>query len=115
MESDLPYVRGASGLERTNPVLVIGMANQVSRSGRIVEANVAQTLFDAADESVVTRTVINIGEDAVLWINFLSGDAAIGEPDSIPLPPGAGASINTRAAVSIISDTASAPFTAMEG
>ncbi len=114
-ESDLFYVMGPTGRVRVNPVIAIGMVKYTSRSGRIAQANVAQVLFGQADESIITRTVVNIGEDATLWINFLGGDAAIGEPDSIPLKPGAGATINTWAPVSIISDTADAPFTAMEG
>lgn len=113
--SDLPYVQAQGRRERVSPVLALAIVDYDDRSGLIEEANVATPLFEAADETVVSRFVSHVGPSGVLWVNFLGGEAGANAPGSLPLKPGALLVIPSRAPVSIIGDAAGIPFTAAEG
>jgi hypothetical protein len=112
--SDLLYVRGEGRNVLPTPIVDVNLGNWEDRSGVIVDADTPYQLFGQGTTSTLSRFIVNIATQGVIWINFLGGDAEKNIPGSIPIHPGSMLTIPTRAPVSICSDTAGTPYTAGE-
>lgn len=114
-DSDLPHVRGLYAAERSNPVVEVNIGKWTDKSGTLGEAGVSQVVFEAVtDLSVISRNIQNINEAGNLWVNYYGADAAVGEPGSYLLVPGALLTIPSRGVVSVCGDLPDLKFTAGE-
>lgn len=113
-DSDLPYVRSGSGLERANPVVSVEMTVLTNLSSVGGAANVSTKLFPAADESVCVRSYFNI-DDVAEWLNIFGGPAVVDGIGCMPVNPGCFMSIPTRGQVKRASTKAAHKSTAYQG
>lgn len=113
-DSDLPYVRSGSGLERANPVVTVAMGTYMNLSGNTGAANTPKTIFPVGDESEISRILAHVGTSGSIWFTvFADVVPAANAPGCLELLAGDQVEIDTRAEVRAIGTEANINFTAM--